>query len=56
MEMSGQLHALVALFPENNPGTHSTGGCVGLRASLGVSEKSILPLLRFEPRNVQPVA
>jgi len=54
--MSGQRHAPAALFPGKNPGTHSTGGCVGLRASLDVSEKSILPLLRFEPRNVQPVA
>jgi len=32
MEMSGQHHAPAALQPENNPGTHLTGGWVGHRA------------------------
>jgi len=32
--VSGQQHALAALYPRERPGTHFTGGWVGPRASL----------------------
>jgi len=31
---SGQQHTLAALYPQERPGTHSTGGWVGPRAGL----------------------
>jgi len=34
MEVSGQLHVPTALLPGKDPGTHRTGGCLGLRAGL----------------------
>ena len=37
---SGQHHAPAALPPGMNPGTHCTGGWVGARAGLDVSEKT----------------
>jgi hypothetical protein len=51
MEVSGQLHALVALPPwEAASGTHCVGGCVGLRANQDAIEKrKILPFPGIEP-------
>jgi hypothetical protein len=61
------FHALVAgrgwvvsttprpLYPRERPGTYITGGWVGLKACLGVCEKS-RPPLGFNPLAVQPVA
>jgi hypothetical protein len=43
------------LYPRERPGTHGTGGSVGLRAGLNVCEKS-RPPPGFDPRTVQPVA
>ena len=34
LEVSGQQHGPVALYPRERPGTHSTGGWVGPRAGL----------------------
>ena len=34
----GQRHAPAAPYPQERPGTHCTGGCVGLRASLTGAE------------------
>jgi hypothetical protein len=55
--MSGQLPATTAL-PRQNHDTHSVRSWVGPRAGLDMFKvkKKILPLLRFEPRNVQPLA
>jgi len=39
MEMSGQLQAPVALFPNRKPGTHWIGGLVGPRAGLDSGEE-----------------
>jgi hypothetical protein len=40
MEVNGRhLHAPAALSLGNYPGSHCTGGCVGPRADLDVSEK-----------------
>jgi hypothetical protein len=43
------------LYPRERPGTHCTGGWVGLRAGLDAWEKS-RPPPGFDPRTVQPVA
>ena len=43
-----------ALYPRERPGTHCTGGWVGLRAGLDVRKISSPP--GFDPRTVQPVA
>jgi hypothetical protein len=43
------------LYPRERPGTHCTGGWVGLRVGLDVCEKS-RPQSGFDPRTVQPVA
>jgi hypothetical protein len=54
MGVSGQRHAPAALCPgERIPGTHCTGGCVGLRAGLDtdVRGKNPLPLPWIEPRS-----
>jgi hypothetical protein len=51
MEVSGQLHAPVALPPGNNPGfgaPHNRPGRFG-------EGKNLLRLPGFEPRAVQPV-
>jgi len=36
----GQLHALAAPYSQERPGTHCTGGWVGLRADLDWCGKS----------------
>jgi hypothetical protein len=49
-----QRHALAALYPgERTPGTHCTGGWVGLRAGLDteVRGKTLSPLSGIEPRS-----
>jgi hypothetical protein len=38
--VTGQRHALTALYPPERPGTHCTGGWVGLRAGLDWCGKS----------------
>jgi hypothetical protein len=43
------------LHPRERPGTHCTGGWLGLRAGLDVCEKS-RPPTGFDTRTVQPVA
>ena len=50
MDVSGQLHTLAALLPLKNRHIHRTGGWVGTRAGLDVSEKSVFRLLGLEPR------
>jgi hypothetical protein len=39
LEMCDELHALAALPPEKEPGTHWIGGWVGPRTGLGDVEK-----------------
>ena len=51
--VSGQQHAPAALYPQERPGTHCTGGWVGPRAGLDVRKISSPP--GFDPRTVQPV-
>ena len=46
--VSGQLHALAALWPRERPGTHCTGGFVGPRAC--VDEWKISSPPGFDPR------
>jgi hypothetical protein len=41
--VSGQRHAAAALYPRERPGTHCTGGWVGLRAGLDRCGKSRPP-------------
>jgi len=41
--VSGQQHALAALYPREKPGTHFTGGWVGPRAGLDGWKISSLP-------------
>jgi len=38
--VKGQRHAPAALYPRERPGTHFTGGSVGLRAGLDRCGKS----------------
>jgi hypothetical protein len=54
MEVSGQLHAPVALPPrERVPGANWIGGWVSPRAGLDVVEdREILPLSAIEPRPI----
>jgi len=40
MGVRGQRHAPAAPYPRERPGTHCTGGCVGLRAGLDWCGKS----------------
>jgi len=47
-------HTPAALYPQERPGTHYTGGWVGPRA--GLDGRKISPPLGFDPRTVQPVA
>jgi hypothetical protein len=52
MGVSGQRHAPAALYPRRkDPGTHWTGGWVGLRAGLDTEArgKILSPLPRIEP-------
>ena len=54
--MGVQRHAPAALPPGKRPGTHCTGGCVGLGAGLNLYGKSRPPPPpAFKPRTVQPV-
>jgi hypothetical protein len=57
-DLGGQLHAPAALYPRGKdpPGTHCTGGWVGLRAGLDTEDrgKILSPLPVTEPRS--PVA
>jgi len=39
----GQPHTTAALYMDRVPGTHITGGWVGTRTALDVSEKSLSP-------------
>jgi hypothetical protein len=50
MDVSGRLHALAILLPLKNRHIHCSGGWVGPRASLNVSEKSVYRLLGLEPQ------
>ena len=52
--MRGQRHSPAAPYPRERPGTHCTGGWVGLRAGLYRYGKS-RPQRGFDPRTVQPV-
>jgi len=45
--VSGQQHALAALYPRERPGTHFTGGSVGPRA--GLDGRKILSPPGFDP-------
>jgi hypothetical protein len=47
-------HAPAALYPQERPGTHCTGGWVGSRAGLDRCGKS-QPPPGFDPRTFQPV-
>jgi hypothetical protein len=40
MEISGDLHTSPALSPIKNPGKHLTGSRMGVKADLGVLEKT----------------
>jgi len=48
-----QRHAPAAPYPRERPGTHCTGGWVGLRAGLEMCRKSRPQ--EFDPLTVQPV-
>ena len=52
--MRGQRHAPAAPYLQEKPGTHCTGGWVGLRSGLDRCGKSRLPP-GFDPQTVQPV-
>ena len=52
--MRSQRNAPAALYPQERPGTHCTGGRVGPRAGLDRCGKS-RPLPGFDPWTVQPV-
>jgi hypothetical protein len=54
MEVGGQYHALATLPLGKRPGTHWTGGWVGLRAGLDSCGKS-RPPLGFDSLTVHPV-
>jgi len=53
--MRGQRHVPAALYPQERPGTHCTGGWVGPSVGLDRCGKSG-PQPEFDPRTVQPVA
>jgi len=50
--VSGQQHAPAALYPRERPGTHFTGGWVGLRA--GLDGRKISSPLGFDPGPSSP--
>ena len=58
MEVSGQLHAWLALIPRKNPSTNLLRRWVGTRTSQVILEKRrvSVALREFEPLTVQPVA
>jgi len=45
--VSGQQHGPTALYPQERPGTHFTGGWVGPRA--GLDRQKISSSLGFDP-------
>ena len=51
--VSGQQHAPAALYPQERPGTHFTGGCVGHMAGLD-GRKNLVPT-GIRSRTVQSV-
>ena len=53
MGVSGQRHALAALYPRERPCTHCTGGWVGPRAGLDGCGKSGPPCIRSPDRPVR---
>jgi hypothetical protein len=56
MEVSGQLHAPVALTPgEKAPGTHWIGGWVSPRAVLDAVVKRKIPSPRWESKPRTPI-
>ena len=54
--VSGQQHAPAALYPRERPGTHFTGGWVGLRAGLEGQKISSPPGFDPGPSSPQSVA
>jgi len=54
--VSGQQHAPAALYPRERPGTHFTGGWVGLRAGLDGRNISSPPGFDLGPSSSQSVA
>jgi len=50
--VSGQQHALAALYPWERHGTHFTGGCMGPRA--GLNMQKILSSPEFDPGPSSP--
>jgi hypothetical protein len=50
----GQRHTLDTSFPENRPGTHCTGGWLGLQVGLDGSRKSCL-CQHLKSQAIQPV-
>jgi len=50
--VSGQQHALAAIYPREKPGTHFTGGWVGPRAGMGGGKISSPP--EFDPGPSSP--
>jgi hypothetical protein len=56
MGVSGQHHAPAALYPRGkDPGTHWTGGWVGLRAGLDTEARGKNPLPRRGSNPDRPV-
>lgn len=57
LNWSVQHHALAALPPEINPGTHCIGGWVGSRARLHVRRTNYVFFLQgLEPRTLHPMS
>jgi len=55
MEMSDELHTLIALGTEKNARMHWIGTCVDLRTGLDCwRRENLLPILGFKNRTVQP--
>jgi len=50
--LSGQQHALAALYPRERPGTHFTGGWVGPKA--GLDRRKISSPPGFDPGPSSP--
>jgi hypothetical protein len=56
MGVSGQLHVPAALFPlERTPGTHCTGGWVGVRAGLDTEATVKILCLCWGTNSIRPV-
>ena len=54
--VSGEQHALAALYPRERPGTHFTGGWLGPRAGLDGRKISSLPASDPGPSSLESVA